>query len=109
MILKIFTVYDSKAEAYLKPFFLRSTGEAIRAFEENCNDINANFFKYPSDYTLFEIGSYNDNTTEIVTLTAIKSLGLAHEYKRQQPLPLDDPQAPFALPVNPNGEPKPNG
>lgn len=102
MLLKIFTVYDSKTEAYLPPFFLRSTGEACRSFEEACNDPNHPFYKHSPDYTLFELGVFDDNACTIDSYTALKSLGLAIEFKRQAELPLENKDGPFELPLNSN-------
>ena len=62
MILKIFTVYDSKAEAYLQPFFTSTISLAVRQFTEALNDPNHQFHKYKSDYTLFALGNYDDTT-----------------------------------------------
>ena len=61
MIYKVYCVFDSKVEGYLNPFFMRARGEAIRAFSELVNDKSTNFGKYPSDYTLFELGDYSDS------------------------------------------------
>ena len=80
MILKIFTVYDSKADAYQVPFFHQSTGTAKRAFQELVNDGKSEFFKNPEDYTLFEIGSWGDSNADIVPYAAPKSLGLAIDF-----------------------------
>lgn len=60
MLLKMFCIYDAKVEAYMTPFFMRSKGEAIRGFTELVNDGKSNFAKYPADFTLFELGDWND-------------------------------------------------
>ena len=52
MIVKVFGIYDSKAEAYLPPFFMKSKGEAIRAITAHVNDSQHNFCKYAEDFTL---------------------------------------------------------
>ena len=80
MIHKMFTVYDSKAEAYLQPFFSSTTGLAIRSFTEAVNQNDHQFSKYPEDYTLFEIGSYNDEDGSFDILDAKKSIGLAVDF-----------------------------
>lgn len=82
MILKIFTVYDSKVESYFPPFFERSKGGALRAFEQSCNDASHIFSKYPQDYCLFEIGEYDDQNATIDTHPAPISMGLAIEFKK---------------------------
>lgn len=79
---KIFTVYDSKAEAYLPPFFMRSHGEALRAWEATVNDPNTNFNKFPADFTLFELGEFDDATAELLPLSPKRALSNALEVKR---------------------------
>lgn len=63
--MKIFTVHDSKAEAYLPPFYMKTKGEALRAFETTVKDENSQFNKYPADYTLVELGTFNEETAAI--------------------------------------------
>lgn len=58
MTIKVFAVYDQKAEAYLTPFFVNSKGLAIRSFTDAVNDPKV-LGKYPGDFTLFEIGEYD--------------------------------------------------
>jgi len=81
---KIFTTYDSKAEAYLQPFFMGTRGEAIRGWQTVVNDPKTQFNKYPSDFTLFEIGEYDETTGEITAHTAKVSLGVALEFLKQE-------------------------
>lgn len=57
MMQKIFTIYDSKAHAYLPPFFLPEAGMAVRVFSDCVNDKSHQFSKHPGDYTLFQIGT----------------------------------------------------
>lgn len=78
---KIFTIYDLKANCYLPILQFRSTGEALRAFESSCKDVNHQFNKYASDFTLFEIGEYDDESASIFMYEVKRSLGTALEYK----------------------------
>lgn len=80
MITVYFSVYDSKVGSYLPTFAARSRGEAIRMFETAANDVQHQFHKYASDYTLFEIGSFDDMTAQLISLDAKISLGTALEY-----------------------------
>lgn len=75
MKIKIFTVFDSKAEAYLQPFFMQSKGKAIRAIQNTLEDPNTDLSKYPEDFTLFEIGEYDDQDASITMLEAKVNLG----------------------------------
>ena len=77
---KIFTVYNSKSESYMNPFFMHATGEAIRGFVDVANDTNSQIGKYPSDFTLFELGEYNEFTCEFNIYSTPKSLGLALDF-----------------------------
>lgn len=79
--MKIFSVHDSKAEAYLSPIYFRTKGEAIRAFETTCKDPTSQFNQYPTDFTLVELGEFNESTSEILSLSKPLSLSHASEYR----------------------------
>lgn len=82
MILKVFCIYDSKAESYLVPFFMRSKGEAIRAITTHVNDAEHNFSKFAEDFALFELGSWDDDSAKFDLHAAPQSLGLLHEFRK---------------------------
>ncbi|QXP08418.1 MAG: nonstructural protein [Arizlama microvirus] len=81
MKLKLFTVYDSKTESYLRPFSLTTKGEALRGFQETVNDPQSQICKYPADFTLFELGEWDDQSASIIVLEAKINLGNALEFK----------------------------
>lgn len=81
MKVKVFAIYDSKAEAYLPPFFMKSKGEAIRALTSHVNDPQHNFNKYAADFTLFELGSWDDSNTTFELHHTPHSLGILIEFK----------------------------
>lgn len=85
--LKIFTIRDSKAEAYLNPFFMQSAGMAIRAFQTCANDPQHDFNKYSGDFSLFEIGEYTEETGHIKMHESKINLGLALEHIIQKTYP----------------------
>lgn len=78
----IYTIYDSKAETYLNPFYFKNKGEAIRAWTETVNDGKSTMSKYPEDFTLFKIGEFDENKATIEMLEAKESIGTATEYKQ---------------------------
>lgn len=80
MIHKMFAVFDSKAEAYTHPLIFKTTGEAIRMFTDETSNPNSQVCKHPEDYTLFEIGSYDDATASFDILPTPKSIGTALEF-----------------------------
>lgn len=82
MKIKIFSIYDSKAEAYLQPFFMMSKGQAMRAFDTAVNTAGDNFCKYAADYTLFELGEFDDTHAIFTTLNAPVSICNGIELKK---------------------------
>lgn len=80
MILKMYAVYDSKLESYLQPFFMQTQGAALRAWDAVVNDSSTQFSKNPADYTLFELGQYDDSTGIVESYQAKKNLGTALEF-----------------------------
>ncbi len=82
---KIFTVYDSKAEAYTTPFFSQTTATAIRAFTQAANEVDHDFNRYAADYTLFELGLWDDQTADITTHITLINLGTAITFKKEIP------------------------
>lgn len=81
---KVFSFYDSKAEAYSpQPMFFETTGLAIRAIEKACNRDGSGFCEHPEDYTFFEIGTYDVESGDIEMYESKKALGLALEFKKK--------------------------
>lgn len=84
MELNIYSVYDSKTQAYMQPWMARTRGEAIRSFTEAVNDPKSSFNKYPGDFTLFEIGTWDDQNGKMNLLEVQQNIGLASHFKRQE-------------------------
>lgn len=80
MIQKLFTVYDSKAETYLQPFCAPTKGIAIRSFQDSVRDTSSNLHKYPEDFTLFELGSYDQSKATFSLHPSPQSVGVAIEF-----------------------------
>lgn len=77
----MFTIYDSKAEAYLPPFVMHQEGMAIRVFSDCVNDTKHQFGLNPQDYTLFRIGMFNDLKGRVDSGAPI-SLGNGLEFQK---------------------------
>lgn len=60
MIQFMFAVYDSKVRAYLQPFFVPLPAVALRTFAQAANDEKGPIGAHPEDYTLFELGTFDD-------------------------------------------------
>lgn len=74
MIHKIYSVFDSKAQIYSLPFYTKMQAEAIRHFSTWVNDSKHTFGMHPEDYTLFSMGTYDDDNGAFTT-DHIESLG----------------------------------
>ncbi len=70
MIHRIFSIFDDKAKAFLPPFILPNEGMAVRVFADMCNSESHQFGAHPSDYTLFDIGQFDDNLGAVMSETA---------------------------------------
>lgn len=57
-----FAIYDSKAAAYLPDWPAINIPTAIRLFQEGCIIPESPYFKHPGDYTLMEVGTYDNET-----------------------------------------------
>jgi hypothetical protein len=80
MLQKLFSIYDSKAESFSNPVYLNSTGLAVRTFSDSVQDPESPFHQHPADYTLFELGTYEDTNAKFDLLPTPKSLFVAIEF-----------------------------
>lgn len=62
MILRSYSIYDVKALQYHSPWFAVSDGSAVRSFSDMANDQNTTIGRHPRDYTLYLVGTYDDNS-----------------------------------------------
>lgn len=60
--MKAFTVYDTKAEAYLDPFFARNEAVALRMVEAAARKEGHEFNVYAHDYQVYRCGSWDGAT-----------------------------------------------
>ena len=72
---------------------MQATGQAMRAFEDTVNDVTTQFGKHPEDFTLFEIGTFDDQTctfdlykTNISLAKAIELVSQPNPHAEQIPL-----------------------
>lgn len=64
MKLTVMCVYDQKAKAYLQPFFSQTLGVALRQFKFAANDQSHDFSRFAEDFTLFELGTFEQDTAK---------------------------------------------
>lgn len=66
MIHQVIAVKDVKAGHYAKPVAVPTDAVGVRAFADAVNDSSSEYFKHPEDYEIWNIGTYDDNTGELV-------------------------------------------
>lgn len=82
--MKIFAVYDSKAEAFLPPWTATTTAVAIRRFEATAQQPESDFARFGADYTLFELGDWHENKGEVRMHEAKLNLGTALQFQAEK-------------------------
>lgn len=65
MITHLYSIHDSKAQAYNSPFAFHRDEQAMRTFSDCIRSPEHTFSKNPADYTLFKIGTYDDEQGDI--------------------------------------------
>ena len=73
-MLKVFTIYDIKAETYMEPVSARAIGEGLRNFEDALKDERSSLSRHPEDFIFYEIGEFNEETGLVTSLVAPREL-----------------------------------
>lgn len=84
MINQVFSIRDTKANAYLTPFFMVNEAMAIRAITDLVNDPDHSFCKHSEDYALYSLGVYDDATGKLEVLDAPLHVVNAVELKSEE-------------------------
>lgn len=84
MVVKMFTVYDSKAVAFRLPMFFNSVGQAVRGFGDIARDKENEIGRHPGDFTLMQIGDFDTETGAVTMLESKINLGSALEHASQE-------------------------
>lgn len=82
---RIMSVRDGKAGIYLKPQFYLHLGQAMRDWDSLVNEPGSVFAKFPEDFTLFEMGTFDDENGQIQVHTVPMQLSSAREVQKITP------------------------
>lgn len=65
--MNIYSVKDTRTGEFAQPFFTKHDTQAVRIFAEavKTDDANNMLFKYPRDFTLHKVGTWNNETGEL--------------------------------------------
>lgn len=56
---KIYAIYDTKAAAFLTPYFAPTHGVAVRSLQDAVNDPAHQFSRHAEDYSLHCLGEFD--------------------------------------------------
>lgn len=73
----VYSIYDSKADAYARPFYAPKDAVAIRMVAEAARDPQTDLFKFGGDYTLFLIAEFDETSGNLYASEAKINLGTA--------------------------------
>lgn len=62
----VFAVFDVKAGHFSRPFFSVALGEALRSFQMECERGESMLNRYPEDYYLARLGTFDQISGVIV-------------------------------------------
>lgn len=74
------SIYDQASKAFSRPMFVAQVGMAVRAFQDECNNEKSPMYAHPDHYTLFNIGTFDDNTGRFDSIDPV-SLGNGTTFK----------------------------
>ena len=84
MIYRVYAMYDSKVKAYLRPFYQRADGEAMRAMINSSREEGSPLKEFGGDFTLFCIGEFDDSAGTIQMFPIKSNLGTALQIINQE-------------------------
>lgn len=74
--MNIYTIHDSKAKAFMTPWFQANDQTAIRICKDTVNKPGHPFSTNAEDFSLFHIGEYDETTGKINPVNPIHVINL---------------------------------
>lgn len=78
-----YSILDKKAGTYGTPFFSPTNATAIRSCEEAVSDTDTPYAKYPEDFCLFLLGTFDSYTADETIDDTRPCLIHFHELKKE--------------------------
>lgn len=76
----LFSVLDTKSGIFSAPFCSVNENTATRDFGHACNDPTTDLNRYPGDFVLVKLGTYDETSAQIEVLQVHKHLGFASQF-----------------------------
>jgi hypothetical protein len=61
MNLNVYAIYDKLQQTFMTPMFQHNDGTMLRMIQQAVNDKESYIYKNPQDYSIYQIGEWNDN------------------------------------------------
>lgn len=74
---QLLSIHDIKAEAFFNPLFVPTVAIAIRSFSTAANEQGHDFNLFAGDYSLFHMGTFDEQTGKFEIFEVPINLGLA--------------------------------
>lgn len=78
------TVLDSKSAIYSAPFSSINRQTAMRDFAHAAQEPNSQMAKFPEDFRLYALGSFDDNTGQITMFDSPEYLIAALDFHKDE-------------------------
>lgn len=76
MIHIVVAVRDRMLDAFDRPWVVPAVGAGVRAFQDELARPESPMNRHPEDYELFQLGTFDDATGELVSLEHPRSLSV---------------------------------
>lgn len=76
-MINLYTVHDTVSDTFINPFAMKTDRDAIEGFRVVANDEKTNYNKFPADFVLCRIGTFDERTGKINS-DELKTLISAH-------------------------------
>jgi len=92
---ELFSIFDIKGVVYTPPFSAINTAVAQRSFAESVNEKGHTFNKYPDDFVLYYVGTFDTETASILVNENLQPLGTARDFLLPYGSIIDEPEVPI--------------
>jgi len=77
MIKNLYSVYDTKSNSFCNPFVSQNDATALRDFTHVANDNSTEIGRYPADFALFRVASFDFESAVVKSEPTPVNLALA--------------------------------
>lgn len=81
MVMNVYSVFDSVAGVFSRPYFLNNDNLAVRAFGDAVADKSTGLYVHVDDYKLYKIGVFDDISGQLVACDTPQFISNASDFK----------------------------